>query len=346
MKVVRYYAPGNVRVETSPEPTPGHGEVKIKVRNCSLCGTDLKIFRHGNHRISPPRVLGHEIVGEITELGDGVPGWAVGDRVHVVGAIPCGQCAECRRGWQTMCSRLEAMGYHYDGGFAEYVLVPAKVLAVAGMMRIPDGVSFAEASVAEPLACVLNGQELARVGRGDEVVVVGAGPVGCLHVRMARARGAARVVLVDLNRGRLAQASDLVRPDEAICAADSDVVEQVRKATDGRGADVVITANASAAAPEQAVQYAASRGRISLFGGLPNGNSTINIDANVVHYRELTIVGANASAPQQNARALDLIASGAVVVADLITHTLGLDDFHQALGILERGEALKLTIEP
>jgi L-iditol 2-dehydrogenase len=346
MKVVRYYAPGDVRVEDAPEPQAGPGEVKIRVRNCSTCGTDLKIYRHGHHRIAPPRVMGHEIAGEVSALGEGVEGWAVGDRVQVIAAIPCGHCAECRRGRMTVCPNQESMGYQYDGGFAEYMIVPAKVLAVDGLNRIPDGVGFDEASVAEPLACVLNGQELARVGEGDEVVVVGSGPIGCLHVRLARSRGAARVFLVELNRERLERAAALVHPDEAVSAQDGDIVEQILKLTDGRGADVVITAAASGKAQEQALQYAARQGRISFFGGLPQDAPTITCDSNLVHYRELTIVGANGSSPAHNARALELIASGAVPVKDLITHRLPLDDILEAFDVVSRGEAIKVTIEP
>jgi len=203
MKVARFYAPGEIKLEDAPEPSPGPGEVKLRVRNCSTCGTDVKISRHGHHHIVPPRVIGHEIAGEIVELGDGVTGWSVGDRVQVIAAIPCGECVECRAGWPTICPNQESMGYHYDGGFAEYMIVPRKVLAVDGLNRIPDGLSFEEASVAEPLACVLNGQELAGVGEGDTVVVVGAGPIGCLHVRLARSRGAKHVTLVELNAERL-----------------------------------------------------------------------------------------------------------------------------------------------
>jgi L-iditol 2-dehydrogenase len=346
MKVVRYYAPGNVAVEDSPEPEPAPGEVKLRVRGCSACGTDLKIYAHGHHRISPPRVLGHEIAGEVVKPGSGVTGWAAGDRVQMIGAIPCGRCADCRRGWMTVCPNQQTMGYDHDGGFAESVIVPASVLAVNGLNRIPDGVGFAEASVAEPLACVLNGQQLARVGDGDEVVVVGGGPVGCLHVRLARFLGASRVFLVELNPERLARAARLVEPDETIWTEDGDVAEQVLKLTDGRGADVVITAAASAQAQEQAIRYAARRGRISLFGSLPPGSSMNALDTNIVHYRELAIFGASGASPAQNTRALELIASGAITVADLITHRLPIDQFHHGLELIRRGAALKVTIQP
>lgn len=345
MKVLRFHAPGDLRLEDSPEPVCGPGDVKIRVRACSACGTDVKISRFGHHRIVPPRVMGHEIAGEVVEAGAGVTRWLPGDRVQVIAAIPCGRCRECRAGRMSVCPEQEAMGYHYDGAFAEYTVVPARVLAVDGLNAIPEGLGYAEASVAEPLACVLNGQNMARVGEGDDVVVIGAGPIGCLHVRLARARGAARVFLADVNADRLAMAAALVGPDAVVDSA-ADPVETVLKLTEGRGADVVITATAAASAAEQAVRMAALRGRVSLFAGLPKDAPVIALDANLVHYRELSVVGANGSSPADNAEALSLIASGAVAVADLITHRLPLDRAAEALGLVERGEAIKVTIEP
>jgi L-iditol 2-dehydrogenase len=166
MKVARFYAPGDVRLEDMDEPTPGADEVKIRVRNCSTCGTDVKIFNNGHPNMTPPQVMGHEIAGEVVEVGSDVSGWSVGDGVQVIAAIPDGTCEECRRGRLTVCTNQTSMGYQYPGGFAEYMIVPRAVLAVDGLNRIPQGLSFAEASVAEPFACVLNGQELAGVGDG------------------------------------------------------------------------------------------------------------------------------------------------------------------------------------
>ncbi|OLF05575.1 alcohol dehydrogenase [Actinophytocola xinjiangensis] len=346
MRVARFYAPGDLRLEDAEEPKAGPEEVKIRVRNCSTCGTDVKIFNHGHHHLVPPRVIGHEIAGEIVGVGADVSGWSPGERVQVIAAVPCGTCQECTTGHRTVCPNQTSVGYHYDGGFAEYLVVPRAVLAVDGLNRVPDNVGFAEASVAEPLACVLNGQELARVGEGDDVVVVGAGPIGCLHVRLARARGARRVFLVELNRARLDMASALVAPDAAICGAETDAVEQVLALTGGRGVDVVITAAASGAAQEDGLRMAARAGRISLFGGLPKDRPTITLDANLVHYRELTVVGANGSSPDHNKRALELIASGRVPVTDLITHRLPLAELPDAIELVASGRAIKVTIEP
>jgi L-iditol 2-dehydrogenase len=346
MRVVRFYAPRDVRVEDAPEPVADPGGLLLRVRNCSVCGTDAKIWRSGHPNLSPPRVLGHEVAGEVVGVGEGAGGWSVGDRVQVIAAIPDGTCHECRHGWPTVCPNQERIGYQHDGGFAELMRVPAQVLAVDGVNRVPDGLSFAEASVAEPLSCVINGQEQARVGEGQTVVVVGAGPIGCLHVRLARARGAARVLLIELSARRLELAAGLVGPDEAIAAEGTDTVDAVRGLTGGRGADVVIVAAGSGRAQEDALRMAARRGTVSFFGGLPKDRPTITCDANIVHYREVAIVGANGSSPAHNRQALDLIATGAVPVADLITHRLPLDRTVEGIHTTTSGEAIKVTVEP
>src|SRR5918994_769300 len=147
VRVARFYAPEDVRIEDAPEPSAGPGELVIRVRNCSTCGTDAKIWRSGHPDLRPPRVLGHEVAGEVAEVGDEAGGWSVGDRVQVIAAIPDGSCHECRRGGMSVCPNQERIGYHHDGGFAELMRVPARVLAVDGVNRIPRGLSFAEASV-------------------------------------------------------------------------------------------------------------------------------------------------------------------------------------------------------
>jgi L-iditol 2-dehydrogenase len=347
MRVARFHAQGDLRLEDAPEPVPARGEIAVRVRACSMCGTDLKIVDHGHHRLTAPRVLGHEIAGEVAEAGAEVTGWRPGDRVQVAAAIGCGNCADCSQGQMTVCPNLKTFGYDYDGGFAEYLLVSASVLAAGGVNRIPAGVSFAEASVTEPLACVVNAQQLAGVGAGDDVLIIGAGPVGCLHARLARSQAAARVFLADLGRPeRLGLAAALVAPEAAIDAADTDLVGEVMRLTGGRGADAVIVCAASGRAQQQAVSMAARRGRVSLFAGLPKGSTAVSLDTNLIHYREVRLVGAAGASPAQNAQALELIGTGQVAVADLITRRFPLTEIHAALDVLRQGAAIKVTVEP
>ncbi|UGT54619.1 zinc-dependent dehydrogenase [Nocardia asteroides] len=352
MKALRYYAPEDLRLEDIPEPECGPGEVTLRVRNCSTCGTDVKIRHNGHQNLTPPRTLGHEIAGEVVEVGAEVAArygteWRVGDRVQVIAAVPCGTCHECAKGWMAVCQNQTSVGYQYDGGFAEYMIVPAEVLRVDGMNRIPENVGFAEASAAEPMACAINAQELLGIEPGDTVVIFGAGPIGCMHIRIARGvHRCGPVYLVDVNAERLALSAKAVQPDEVIDASQVDVVERVLELTGGRGADVVITATAANVTQEQAIAMAARNGRISFFGGLPKTNPTITCDSNVVHYRQLHIHGANGSAPEHNRRALDYIATGRVPVEDLITHRVPLDRVLDAFTTVENGEAIKVTVEP
>lgn len=348
MRALRFYAPEDLRLEDVPEPSCGPDQVKLRVRNCSTCGTDVKIRHNGHQNLSPPRIIGHEIAGEVVEVGpDARGGHAVGDRVQVIAAVPCGDCHECRRGWMAVCANQTSVGYQYDGGFAEYLVVPDEVLRVDGLNPIPDGVGFDEASAAEPMACAINAQELLGIDEGDTVVVFGAGPIGCMHIRIARGvHGAGRVFLVDVNDDRLQMSADAAHPDETINAAEVDVVERVMELTDGRGADVVITATAAKVTHGQAIAMAARNGRISLFGGLPKHDPVIEFDSNVVHYRQLHVHGANGSAPEHNRRALQYIADGLVPVKDLITRRIPLGDVMEALDVVEAGSAIKVTVEP
>lgn len=352
MKALRFYAPEDVRLEDQPEPVCGPDEVKIRVRNCSTCGTDVKIFHNGHQNLSPPRTIGHEIAGEIVEVGTDVVSaygrdWRVGDRVQVIAAVPCGDCHECRKGWMAVCANQTSVGYQYEGGFAEYMIVPRQVLQVDGLNRVPDNVGFDEASAAEPLACAINAQELLGIEPGDVVVVFGAGPIGCMHIRIARGvHRAGPVYLVDVNAERLRMSAEAALPDEVIDASHEDVVERVLELTGGRGADVVITATAAKITQEQAIAMAARNGRISFFGGLPKTDPVIACDSNVVHYRQLHIHGANGSAPEHNKRALEYISTGQVPVKDLITHRIPLDEAFSAFDLVRSGSAIKVTVEP
>jgi L-iditol 2-dehydrogenase len=352
MKVLRFYAPEDVRLEDRPEPECGPGEVKLRVRNCSTCGTDVKIFHNGHQNLSPPRTIGHEIAGEVVEVGADVAStygqeWAVGDRVQVIAAVPCGECYECRKGWMAVCENQTSVGYQYEGGFAEYMIVPSQVLKVDGLNRVPDNVGFDEASAAEPLACAINAQEQLGIEEGDVVVVFGAGPIGCMHIRVARGvHKVGPVYLVDVNADRLKMSADVAKPDEVIDGSKEDVVARVMELTGGRGADVIITATAAKVAQEQAIAMAARNGRISFFGGLPKTDPVIACDSNVVHYRQLHIHGANGSAPEHNKRALQYISTGQVPVKDLITHHIPLTDVLSAFDLVRSGEAIKVTVEP
>ena len=346
MKAAIYRGPEDLVVEEVESPAITASELKIRVHSCATCGTDAKIFYHGHPRLTPPQIIGHEIAGEVVEVGTEVSGFSVGDRVQVIAAVPCGECWACKADRMGICINQTSMGYQYPGGFAEEMVVPEQVLKVNGVNKIPDHVSYDEAAVTEPLACALNAQQLINVGQGDTVLVMGAGPIGCLHVRLARAAGASKVFLADVNGDRLRLSQDVVRSDRAIDMSSEDLANVVLGETHGVGPSVIITAAPAGAAQEQALDIVAPGGRVSFFGGLPKDKPHITVDSNVVHYRELIIAGANGSSPAQNAAALALIAEGKVPVSDLITHRMSLDDVAGAIKAVTSGEAIKVVIHP
>ena len=346
MKAALYSGPQDLKVIDVPTPKEGAKEILIRVHSCATCGTDAKIYNHGHPRLKPPQIIGHEIAGEIISIGSEVKGYAIGDRVQVIAAIPCGTCWLCLAGRMTICGNQLSMGYQFPGGFAEFMVIPDEVIRVNGVNKIPANVSYDEAAVTEPLACVLNAQRILNVKKGDTVLVMGAGPIGCLHIRVARALGASKVFLADINGGRLEMSAKVVKPDASFDMSKVKLEEEILKVTDGHGPSIIITAAPAAKAQEQAISMVAPGGKVSFFGGLPKDAPFINCDANIVHYKEVTLFGANGSSPQQNLDALNMIASGEVKVADLITHKVKLDDVQSAIDAVLSGEAIKVVVNP
>lgn len=343
MRAAVFHGPGDLRVSNVPDPGPPPGGLLLRVRACALCGSDVRTFKHGSSYLTTPWIIGHEIAGEVAATGDGCTWPRVGDRVQIATAVPCGRCRPCGNGWLTMCERIMAHGFHYPGGLAELMPVAAEAIAMGAVNPIPDALPYEQAAVTEPLSCVLNGQQLVDVRLGDHVVVIGAGPIGCLHVQMARARGASAVIQMEVNPVRLARAKEF-GADLIVDVTSDDPHTVVRDATDRRGADVVIVATPTPEAQALAVELAGVHGRVSLFGGLPPTAPTATLNTNLVHYKELTLVGSFTSTPAQNTDALRLIASGRVDVARLIDKVIDLDDVASGLNLLERGEALKVVV--
>ncbi|QPC94583.1 zinc-dependent dehydrogenase [Mesorhizobium sp. INR15] len=332
-------------VRETASPDLPEGGVLLKVKSCAICGTDLRTYHHGSSFCEPPWIIGHEVAGEVVEVAKNVSGVARGDRVTVAAGIPCGTCRACTSGWMHLCSNVKAHGFHYPGGFAEYMAVNQSAVTQKALSVIGESVTYDQAALAEPLSCVINGQELVNVTLGDTVVVIGAGPIGCMHVEVARARGAVCIIHVEQNRLRLEKAMAF-GADYYVDASKEDAVAKVMEITGGRGANVVISACAAKEAQGQAVKMAALRGRVSFFGGLPKSDSIAAIDGNIIHYKELAVFGAFASSPSQNRLALDLITSGKIRTDAIITHKLPLVEIVEGIGLMDRGEALKVVIHP
>lgn len=345
MRAAVYEGIGNIAIREVPQPELPDAGAVIRVKSCAICGTDVRTYHHGSSFCEPPWIIGHEVSGEVIAVDRQVTAVKPGDRVTVAAGIPCGHCEACRQGWLHLCRKVKAHGFHYPGGFAEFMPVNAEAIEHDALSRVPDHIDYDKASLTEPLSCVLNGQELVNVKLGDTVVVIGAGPIGCMHVEVARIRGATTVIHVEINPERLRQAKAF-KADAYVDASAEAPVQRVRELTGGRGADVVIVACPAKAAQTQAIEMAAVRGRVSFFGGLPKSDSVVPVDANIIHYKEIGVFGAFASSPAQNKLALDLISSGRINADAVITHRLPLADVVAGIDLVERGEALKVVINP
>jgi len=335
-------APNAMSLEEAAAPVPMAGDVVLRVRAATICGTDIRILRgRKTAGVRYPSILGHEFAGEIVETG-GHADLSPGDRVALCPAIACGHCDRCKRGQENLCTAGANIGYEVDGAFAELIRIPERAARAGNIRHLPDHMSFAEAALVEPLACVLNGQNRVSLGLGDTVVVLGAGPIGLLHVAMARLRGATRIIATDPNHHRRAMAQAL-GADLALDATLPDLVERVRTETGGRGADVVICAIGLPALARQATDFAAHGGRVSLFAGFSKGE-TAEMDVNAIHYNEITVTGAFGLSRNDYDRAFELIASGRLDVRPLITHSFALDDALTAFDTAESGTAIKVAI--
>lgn len=345
MKAAVFHGPNDLRLENRPVPAIAEDQLLLKVEACAICGSDLRTYRFGASNITEPVTLGHEIAGAIVEVGGALTGFCPGQRVAVAPAIPCGECRYCRQGMETVCDNLRSIGYQFHGGFAEFMAVPFSAIRAGCVNTIPEGLSFAEATLAEPLACAINAQELLNVGPADTVVILGAGPLGCLHADLARIRGASKVMLADLREQRLELARQFAA-DVFINAQQENVEAKVLQETGGVGASLVIVAAASGAAQQQALALAAKHGRVSFFGGLPKTSPFTSLNANLIHYRELFVMGAYGSKPKHNRQALELLASGQVHASSLIGMLAPLERIEEAMEAVAQGALLKAIVQP
>ena len=345
MKAAVFYAQEDLRLEDLPTPRISADQILLRVEACAICGSDVRVYRFGARNITPPVTLGHEATGTILEVGRSLTGYSPGQRVAIAPAIPCGDCGYCQRGIQTMCDNLRSIGYELHGGFAEFMVVPYAAIRAGCVNAIPDNLSFEEATVAEPLACAINGQELLNVGLGDTVVVIGAGPLGCMHAELAKIRGARKVIMVEIQESRL-QLAKKFSVDVFINGMQEDVGKRVLEETEGVGASVVVVAAPSAQAQAQALTLAAKQGRISFFAGLPKDNPMVTINANLLHYRQLCVVGAYGSKPRHNRLALDLLAAGKFRTASLIGMVVPLERIEEGIEAIVKGRVLKVVVRP
>jgi len=352
MRAAIWNGPGNMAIGTAPDAVCPVDGVLLQVLACGVCGTDVRSFYNGDRRIAAPWVLGHEISGEVIEIGPraeaevAASGITIGDAVHCISTLWCGRCRMCRGGAENLCLNGELMGFDHPGAYADRVAIPN--IALKNLFRIPDGLSPAQATFADPLSDVICGHKDIAIGLDDAVVVIGAGPVGTAHAALARIQGAGRVLMLERAPRRLELARDILGDDRLtyVDAGEQDGVAAVSRATDGFGADVVIVACSSDVAQQHAMEMAAPRGRVLFFGGLPKGTTHIRFPSNVLHYKEVQVHGSYASRHRDQVAALDMLASDAGGIRSVVSDIIGLDETPDAFPRIRAGEALKVVVAP
>jgi len=342
MKAALLYGVKDLRVESIDTPEAGAGEILVRVKAATTCGTDLKIFQRGyvTGVIRLPTVFGHEWAGDVVEVGEGVDWLKEGMRVRAGNSSPCLRCRMCQKGQYNLCEDMMWLW----GAYAEYIKVPARIVTL-NTQEIPPHLTYEEAAVTEPLACVLHGAEEARIELGDTVAIIGAGPVGLLHLLVAKKMGAGKTIVSDTIDERLHLAQKL-GADETVNVKREDTVEKTKQLTDGYGADVVIEAIGTTATWEQALQMVRKGGTALMFGGCPP-ETEIRVNTEQLHYGETTILGTFHTTPAHFKKALNLIASGTIKVKPLITQKMTLDEIGEAFQILSTSKSdLKIAILP
>lgn len=338
MKAAVFREPDDLRVEQVPVPAIGAGEVLVKVEVCGICGTDVHIYRGHFPAPNLPLIPGHEFSGRVVEVGALVDHVQVGDHVTADINLSCGRCYFCRHGQRLLCPEVHQIGVHVAGAFAEYVKAPASAIH-----QLPDDMSPEEGAYVEPLACALHGQERAGIRPGNSVAIIGAGPMGLVHARLAKLNGAALVISSEPNAIRRAKALEL-GADAAVDPGAVDPVAEVRRLTDGRGADVVFEAVGSIRTYEQAFQMVRRGGTVVAYGAAPS-TAMLEIRPFDIYSKELTIVGSYAGTYATWSDAIALIRSGRFDPRSIISRVVELDDIVSAIMAAEQDlDVIKMQV--
>jgi L-iditol 2-dehydrogenase len=337
------YGKERLEIETVDVPSIGRGDVLVRVRAALTCGTDVKVFRRGYHArmIQPPALFGHELAGDIVALGDTVRGFRLGDRVVAANSAPCSTCYFCRRGQENLCDDL----LFNNGAYAEFIRIPQRIVE-KNMLAVPDHVSYQDAALVEPLACVLRGLEETGLRSGDTIAVIGLGPIGMMFVRMAKAVYGARVIAIGRRQTQLDRAKKM-GADEVVENCDgADVLGPVRKMTGGHGADVVIEAVGVPEVWQLAIRLLRRGGVVNFFGGCPSGTE-IRLDTNLLHYSELTCKASFHHTPALIRKALEVISRGYISAKDFVNRVEPLANLLEVMQhLMSHNGHLKTAIIP
>jgi len=343
MKAIQLIGKEQIRLTEVPVPAIGDGEALLRVRAASICGTDVRMFKNGYKNVSPenPLIIGHEFAGDIVAVGKNVKGVTVGQKVALAPNMGCGKCDHCVRGETHLCEQMTAFGINIDGGFAEYVRIPENAIIQGNIAPLAEDISYQEAALVEPLSCVYNGQKLLGMRPGDDVLVIGMGPIGIMHIMVAKVFGAGRIFVNDLSRERVDKAVELF-PD--VNPIYGDVKEGFEK-YGVKGVDVCVIAAPAAAAQSQSLEYMNMNGRLLFFGGLPESKQVVPINSNLIHYKQLRIQGCTKQSVGDYRLCAKLVNDKRIPLGLIMSDGYPIEKFEKALANAAAAKGLKHVIE-
>jgi len=339
MKAIRLYEAGHLSMDDVPVPEINDHELLVRVRAASICGTDIRMWKNGAAHASKehPLILGHEFAGDIVKAGKDTEGYSVGDRVSVAPNIGCGHCDACVSGNTHLCKEMKAFGVTMDGGFAEYVRIPQNAVVQGNISKIGDEVSYEAAALLEPLSCVYNGQSLLGIRPGDDTLIIGLGPIGIMHIMVAKMLGAGKIFVNDLSKERIDQACRLF-PE--VFPIRGDVLEGFRS-YGIEGVDVCIIAAPAADAQAASLEYMNMNGRLLFFGGLPDHKKIVPINTNLLHYRQLTIQGCTRQSISEYRKCAKFVNDGRIPLDLIMSDAYSVEEYETAFENASKAKGLK-----
>ncbi|MEM1726606.1 MAG: zinc-binding dehydrogenase [Candidatus Bathyarchaeia archaeon] len=343
MLALKLYGKENLSLEKVEEPTVEADEAILRVRATNICATDIKAYTTGA-RTKVPIILGHEFAGDIIDASPNLKDY-IGKRVVVDPDISDGNCEYCLRGEHALCPNLYTIGIDIDGSFAEYVKIPGQAFRVGCVQEIPDNMSYEEASLVEPFASCFRGQRKLEIKPGDVVTIIGAGPIGLMHLKLAKLFGASKVIMSEIHEQRI-EIAEKMGADYVINPMKEDIEEKIMELTNRKGSDAVIVAVASPQAQKDALRIVRRGGKINFFAGLPAGKEIVDINTNIIHYKQIILLGTSMPDIHDFKKIIDILSNKIIDVKPFITHTFSLHDGMTAFSLAMKGEGLKIQLKP
>ena len=345
MRAVVLSGPNQFAPAEIEKPQIGPDEILLEMKAAAICGTDMRILTGKKTKgVRYPSVIGHEFCGVIAEVGADVKGYEVGEKVAVANVIPCHHCSSCLRGRTNACLDRKAIGYEFDGGFEEYIRIPSICIENGNVVKLPEYMSYQAGALIEPLSCCIRGLKNAGTGFNDDVLIVGAGPLGLFHLQLSKIAGARKVIVSEPNEQRRKVALEL-GADLVVDPTKEDLPAIVDRETNGQGMDVIVMAIGVPALVNSTLKLCKRGGTVNLFAGFAGtGESTVEV--NTIHYNEINVNGSTAYKLEDYLAAAEMIKSGKIDADKIVTHRFKIEDFQKAYDVCVAGTGLKVIIEP